>query len=151
METQCIDDHQLKKNDFEVVGELVLSAHRSCCKAYILPDLVELTCCGQVTRSQEQSLKWNRAFDQRLAQLTSLHSFHELPSKTLLCCSQFQVGFAGLPPFDFDVSLSVPQPKKLHVLTAVRRCQSYLRQSRPTFLECLQSCSSSKTAQIQGQ
>ena len=50
VEMHCIDDPQLKKNDFEAVGELLLSGHISFCSAYILPDLVGLTCCRRHTR-----------------------------------------------------------------------------------------------------
>ena len=114
VETQCIDDHQLKKNDFEVVGELVLSAHRSCCNAYILPDLVELTCCGQVTRSQEQSLKWNRAFDQKLAQLTSYIHFTNSHRKPCYVAHSFKLALYHDASFASDLqdSKSPPRPQR---------------------------------------
>ena len=75
MEAPCIADHHVKKEDFEVVGEVALIAHRSLLHACIQQELVELTCGGQVTRSQEQSQEWIRACDQTLARLISCIHF----------------------------------------------------------------------------
>ena len=50
---RAFDDHQMKNNDFEVVG--VLFAHRSYWDAYGWPALVGLTFCGHLSHLQEKS------------------------------------------------------------------------------------------------
>ena len=74
--TPCIDDYQLKREDFEVVGELGSVCAQSFFEhVCVSTELVNLTFCGQLTNSQEQ-LKVEQRQRSKTGKIDELQSWH---------------------------------------------------------------------------
>ena len=69
--TPCMDDHQLTKDDFEIVRELADVCPQLGTNVFTLHESVDQTPHGQSMHWLELSPKWNRACEKRLARLIS--------------------------------------------------------------------------------
>ena len=77
MRTPCVDDYHLKRQDFEVVGDLALVCAQT---------VLKCVCCARICWADILSravTKWNRGCHQRLARLTRY--FHSTKDDRQVC------------------------------------------------------------------
>ena len=79
--TPGLDDHQLKPEDFETEGELLVDATQIIMKALYGARLVRFELLWPICSSAREVSKWTRACDKRLHRLMSY--IHHTPDHSL--------------------------------------------------------------------
>ena len=95
-ETPCIDDHQLKPEDFEIEGELASIRARIALKCLYLARIGRPDLLWTVNILARAVTKWNKSCDKKARETYPLHMAHSYLHPDLLCPEQrrrMQFGF----------------------------------------------------------